>query len=159
MTGCRKARPRFQTWADTVTRRDGQDLDISLLPASAHHYISGSPGSCRNTTCANGVVIKAPARCGLPAKAVRATRAQFRRLFAHFRSDVYRRAHPFGGNRVMRCSERRVAPLVHCGPQAWVTAENHGELGESGVQVLDAPRGVVHLRIRVVAGGVSSCGC
>ena len=139
-----------------MTRRDGQDLDISLLPASAHHYISGSPGSCRNTTCANGVVIKAPARCGLPAKAVRATRAQFRRLFAHFRSvRLPGGRHPFGGNRVMRCSERRVAPLVHCGPQAWVTAENHGELGESGVQVLDAPQGVVHRQTRVVAGGCS----
>ena len=53
----------------------------------------------------------------------------------------------------MLCSERRVAPLVHCGSQAWVTAEKQGELGESGVQVLDAPQGVVHRQTRVVAGG------
>ena len=71
------------------------------------------------------------------------------------------------GNRVMLGSERRVAPLVHCGSQAWVTAEKQGELGESGVQVLDAPQGVVHRQTRVVAGGcdelrllsVRWCGC
>ena len=56
------------------------------------------------------------------------------------------------GNRVMLCSERRAAPLVHCGSQAWVTTEKQGELGESGVQILDAPQGVGRLQIRVVAG-------
>ncbi len=56
------------------------------------------------------------------------------------------------GNRVMLCSERRVAPLVHCGSQAWVTAEKQGELGESGVQILDAPQGFGRLQTRVVAG-------
>ena len=54
--------PRFQTWADTVTRRDRHELDISLLPASAHHYISRQLQKhdlrqwCRH---------QGPARCGL----------------------------------------------------------------------------------------------